>query len=337
MGKKLQFDDLFSMSDDQILSLKICDLPLSIDKSPYAHCLDELHEELRNKGLLFKPKLWISDEWFCPDGVTAMAMPFFLLHPKLIELEKKMMGQAEGENLLWFMQLLRHECGHAVDNAYFGRDFENRKLIFGDHNVPYPSSYIPKRYSKKYVKYLEENYAQAHPEEDWAETFATWLDGNSDWNEVYKTWPALKKLKYMDSSMKNLVNKKPNVICYQQVDHFTTMEYTLQSFYNYRKKNSHKSYTNRTSHKHLGKIVNTNGQCLRKTLKKDQHEIVRIVSARTNEPSYRIKEVIKDLDLLAQKKGLKIEKKSFDKDDVAKVVVAHTKRFLKEKKHRIIM
>ena len=41
-------------------------------------------------------------------------------------------------------------------------------------------------------------YAQKHPDEDFAETFAVWLTPRSNWRKKYKGWGAMKKLQYMD-------------------------------------------------------------------------------------------------------------------------------------------
>ena len=44
-------------------------------------------------------------------------------------------------------------------------------------------------------------YAQAHPAEDFAETFAVWLTPRSQWRRRYRGWPALQKLEYIDELM----------------------------------------------------------------------------------------------------------------------------------------
>ena len=42
------------------------------------------------------------------------------------------------------------------------------------------------------------HYAQKHPDEDWAETFAVWLEGGP-WRRRYRDWQvALAKLEYVD-------------------------------------------------------------------------------------------------------------------------------------------
>ena len=55
-------------------------------------------------------------------------MRIFLLHPKLQELERRFIGEVEGENQEWFMKLIRHEMGHAVDNAFKLRKIVRRRI-----------------------------------------------------------------------------------------------------------------------------------------------------------------------------------------------------------------
>ena len=39
---------------------------------------------------------YLSDEWFTPDGATAIAIPFYLAHPRLAKLEEAQMLEIEG-------------------------------------------------------------------------------------------------------------------------------------------------------------------------------------------------------------------------------------------------
>jgi hypothetical protein len=78
----------------------------------------QLHTELASAGLAFRPHVWISSEWFSPDGVAGLAVPFFLAHPRLTALERRQMSYVEGGGPEECMRLLRHEAGHAIDTAY---------------------------------------------------------------------------------------------------------------------------------------------------------------------------------------------------------------------------
>ena len=83
--------------------------------------------------------------------------------------------------------------GHAIDNAFRLRLRRQRREVFGSPAEPYPEFYTPKPYSKSFVLHLDAWYAQSHPDEDFAETFAVWLTPNSEWRQRYAGWPALQE------------------------------------------------------------------------------------------------------------------------------------------------
>ncbi|MGE4056575.1 MAG: putative zinc-binding metallopeptidase, partial [Vicinamibacterales bacterium] len=128
-----------------------------------------------------QPHCWLSDEWFTPDGVPGVAIPFYLAHPRLEKLELAQMLEVEGGDATTCLRILRHEAGHAIDNAYQLRRRSTRRRIFGLPSLAYPEYYLPKPYSKSFVQHLDHWYAQSHPDEDCAETFAVWLDRGSQW------------------------------------------------------------------------------------------------------------------------------------------------------------
>ena len=184
-------------SDAELLKLRFCDLDLTITGELESRIV-QLQAELDARGLAFKPHFWLSNEWFTPDGVPGIAIPFYLAHPRLAKLELAQMFEVEGGTAAWCLKILRHEAGHAIENAYDLRRRRKRVEIFGSTRVPYPEFYAPRPYSKSFVTHLDAWYAQAHPDEDFAETFAVWLDPESRWRERYDDWPALRKLEYMD-------------------------------------------------------------------------------------------------------------------------------------------
>ncbi len=218
------------LDKEQILELRIRDLNLSLESTPYYKLCLKLHHELAKKGLNFRPHFWASDEWFSPDGIGGVAIPFYLFHPRLIELEKEFMGEAEGEDPRDFLRLLRHECGHALDNAFHLRKNKSRQKIFGRPGLTYPKSYLPDPKSKYFVRHLKNHYAQAHPEEDWAETFAVWLTDNS-WKSIYKNWPCIEKLNFMDQLMKKLKDKKPLNTKQTTYNHARNLNISLKDYY----------------------------------------------------------------------------------------------------------
>src|SRR5215468_447502 len=164
------------LKDEELLALRFCDLGLRIEQSDLKARIDQLHEELAARGVALRPDCYLGDEWFSPEGVPAIAIPFYLAHPRLKALELHQMLEVEGGTADWFQMLLRHECGHAIDHAYRFSSRDDWRDVFGSPEAEYaPETYTPRPYSKSFVRHLPNWYAQAHPDEDFAETFAVWL------------------------------------------------------------------------------------------------------------------------------------------------------------------
>src|SRR5512138_3347561 len=197
------------MTDEQLLDLRICDLPLSIEGTPLEPRLNRLYRELAAHGLPFRPHVWLSEEWFTPDDVAGFAIPFYLAHPRLSKLERKQMLEVEGASEKECLRIMRHEAGHAIDNAFGLHKRRRYYMLFGPFARPYPSWYKPVPNSRDYVLHLPAWYAQSHPAEDFAETFAVWLTPRSQWRRRYKGWPALRKLEYIDELMSEIAGTKP--------------------------------------------------------------------------------------------------------------------------------
>jgi hypothetical protein len=225
-----------SLDDDALLSLRLCDLGLTLEGSGLEPRLRELEGELAARGLAFRPHFWLSDEWFCPDGVAGVAIPFYLAHPRLMRLEQSQMLEVEGGTHDWCLKILRHEAGHAIENAYRLRLRKTRRELFGRSSEPYPEYYLPKPYSKSYVIHLDAWYAQSHPDEDFAETFAVWLTPDSDWRARYAGWPALRKIEYVDELMCRLRDRHPPVDNRNEVEPIGRIEKTLRTHYEARRR-----------------------------------------------------------------------------------------------------
>jgi hypothetical protein len=198
------------LDDAELLRLRFRDLALEISDSPVHADALRLGAELERRGLSFKPHFWFSTEWFSPDGVPGIAVPFFLGHPRLLRLERRMMGVAEGGNPRWRRRILRHELGHAVDTAYGLRRRRDWQRVFGLASSRYSRDYTVRPRSKDYVLHLEHWYAQSHATEDFAETFAVWLRPKARWRAEYAGWPALAKLEFVDGLMTQLAGRTPS-------------------------------------------------------------------------------------------------------------------------------
>src|SRR5262245_9000983 len=129
------------MTDEQLLDLRLCDLRLKIKGTPLEDRVAKLYDELKTRGLPFKPHVWLSEEWFTPDGVSGFAIPFYLAHPRLAKLERKQMFEVEGGTEKECLRIMRHEAGHALNNAFQLHRRRRYRELFGLFSLPYPNWY----------------------------------------------------------------------------------------------------------------------------------------------------------------------------------------------------
>jgi hypothetical protein len=223
--------ELDAIDEKQLLQYRLCDLPIRIEGTWLKDLIDRLYGELQSRGLAFRPACYLGDEWFSPEGIPVIALPFYLAHPRLIQLERKIIGEAEGENPAEAMRLLRHECGHAIVHAFGLTRRSSWREHFGHPRKPFSDYYRYQPYSKSYVRNLKDFYAQSHPEEDFAETFAVWLDPETNWREAYAGWPALKKLEYIEGLVASLGLKTVAVTKKDFFFHISTLKKKLEFHY----------------------------------------------------------------------------------------------------------
>jgi hypothetical protein len=219
------------MTDRQLLDLRICDLPLQIRGTHLEQQVEKLYRELEARSLKFRPHIWLSEEWFTPDGVSGFAIPFYLAHPRLMKLERSQMLEVEGASEGECLKILRHEAGHAITNAFRLHARSTWTDTFGSYRVPYPEWYQPQPGSRDYVLNLDAWYAQAHPAEDFAETFAVWLKPGFRWRRQYEGWGAQRKLEYVDQVMTSLAGRSPSHLVRREVDPMSSLKKTLREHY----------------------------------------------------------------------------------------------------------
>jgi hypothetical protein len=220
-----------SWPDDRLLQLRFKDLKVTIEGTWLEGCLADLYDELAERGLRVRPHAWLSDEWFSPEATPGIAIPFYLAHPRLMRLERKLVDDVEGGTLPECMRILRHEAGHVIQHSYQLQRRRRWQQLFGRSSIRYPSYYRPNPASKQFVQHLRLWYAQSHPDEDFAETFAVWLKPRSDWRTRYAGWPALKKLEYVDELMAEIVSEKSVLTHRVKIDPLSRLDRTLAEHY----------------------------------------------------------------------------------------------------------
>ena len=239
----MESPDWVDLSDELLLEKKISHLGLSLESTPLqAHVL-QLHAELSAKGLAFHPPCHVGDEWFVPVGIPAIFVPFFLVHERLRKLEAKMMLEVEGDNPEWFMRLIRHEAAHAYAYAYQLTRKRKWQRTFGKTSAETtPEFYRPRPYSHSYVVHLDDWYAQSHPDEDFAETFAVWLTPGLDWRARFKGWKALQKLEYVDELMRSIAGQPPLCQPAYRAKDFDCLNLKLKTYYARKRKEYEDTY-----------------------------------------------------------------------------------------------
>ncbi len=321
------------LPDDELLDLRFCDLGLTIESTPLLGRVEALYEQLERRDIRLRPHCWLSDEWFSPDQVPGIAIPFYLAHPRLQRLERRMMLDVEGGTTPWCMQILRHEAGHCVDTAFRLHRRKRWQKVFGHSTEPYPDNYRPRPYSKAYVQHLDSWYAQSHPSEDFAETFAVWLNPGSRWRQRYKGWPALKKLDYVDDLMGEIAGQRPAITSRKRVGRLSELRKTLRLHYQERQRrygvdepelldnDLHKLFT---SSRGTGKRESALG-----FLRRSRTELRRTVSKWTGENPYTVDQVLQEM--IARCRHLKLYRSNSQRQtmhDAALLLAVHTMKYL---------
>src|SRR5437764_8227317 len=224
--------DWASLSDEQLLEHRISTLGLQLEGTTLEPLIKQLYDELSAKGQVFHPPCHIGDEWFVPVGIPAIFVPFFLAHDRLRALERTMMLEVEGGTKEWFMKLIRHEAAHAYNYSYQIPRKKRWRQVFGrTSRAETPDSYRPRPFSRSYVVNLDDWYAQSHPDEDFAETFAVWLTQETEWRKRYGGWKAIQKIEYVDELMHSLAGKPPLHMPEYRAADYDCLNLKLKTYY----------------------------------------------------------------------------------------------------------
>jgi hypothetical protein len=214
-----------------LLGRRISDLGLRLQGTRVQQLVDQLYAELRARGLVFLPPVYLTNEWGCPSGTPVIGVPFYLADRDLMRLEEEVAAAVETEEES--MRYLRHEAGHAYNYAYRLYDRPEWRRIFGPYSRPYRDRYHADPFSRNFVRHILAWYAQKHPDEDFAETFAVWLTPGLDWRTRYRNWPVLHKLEYVERTMQE-IGSEPPVVSAQITDDdlpVDAMHYTVEQHY----------------------------------------------------------------------------------------------------------
>jgi hypothetical protein len=330
------------LSDEELLKWRLCDLGLHIEGTVIEERIERLYDELEQREIRFRPHFWLSDEWFSPDGIPGVAIPFYLAHPRLMRLERKHLLEVEGGTEDWCMRILRHEAGHAVDTAYRLHFRKRYREQFGKYTDPYPEHYYPKPYSKNYVLHLEPSYAQAHPAEDFAETFAVWLKPRSPWRANYEGWPVIKKLECVAEMMEEIRSKPPLVVSREHVEPLRKLTSTLAEHY---AQKCEKYGTNLPNlyDQHLRRLFSDAPEFASQPsaagfLRRHRAELRKTVACWTGEYQYTIDQVLREMIERCRELNLRLDRSVADtKRDALVLATVQTMNFVHGGYHQVAL
>ena len=337
-------DEWAVLPDEQLLDRRLCDLPIAISQSPLLFdSIRALRRELHGRNLVFRPHFWLSDEWFTPDGIPGIAIPFYLAHPRLARLEGSQMLEVEGGTPQWCMRILRHETGHAIENAFRLRRRRARIALFGKSSQRYPEYYTPRPHSRSYVLHLDSWYAQSHPDEDFAETFAVWLNTPVEvWRERYAGWPALRKLVFMDQLMTEIAGRPQLIVTRRRVDPLHRVTMTLREHYDAKREHYGLVYPNFYD-RDLRRLFSDapefhTAMPAASFVRRIRRDVRRRVAQGTGTYQYTIDQVLRDIIERCRQLGLRLAvSEEQAKLDFAILLSVHTMNYLHSGRHRVAL
>lgn len=342
MARRQRRSPYWSRLDDaSLLNLRFRDLDLRIEGTPLEGRIERLWDELAQRGLRFRPHCWLAEEWFSPDGIPGIAIPFYLAHPRLARLEERQMFAVEGGTESTCMRLLRHEAGHAVDTAFQLHRRKDWRRNFGRWSKRYPEWYRPNPRSRNHVLHLDWWYAQSHPAEDFAETFAVWLQPRRQWRTQYARWPALRKLEYVDGLMQSIAGRPPVRRSRSFIEPIADNRGTLAEYYR-RKRRYYGVSVREIYDGDLRRLFPDEAvprgrrRSAAVFLERNQAHLCRICARGTGESPYVIAQFIQELIRRCRRLKLHLNRSGDEtRIDLAVFIAARAPKWLHEGRHRI--
>lgn len=295
----------------------------------YQSKLHKLFGEMKELHPTWKPRIWFSDDWYSPDGVGGFTIPVSLGHPRLMRIEKEYLGFCEGSSPTEFHKICCHETGHALDNAFKLRLNKRRQELFGKTSKTYPSSYIPKVEKNQYIEFLGDYYAQAHPDEDWAETVG------------YILFYGVRKIDHLPLKvrqkvylanyiLKTLKNKKPKKFQTQGIAQYTLPKISFEEYLLRKKQNFQ---LDKTSFFHP-MLSQFKGQ----SISLDHKLMAEQITLRTNENPWVVKKCLKELKKGCTQQGIPLKYKyRQNNDQLANLIINNLEQFKQAGMTRVYM
>ncbi|HOK39797.1 MAG TPA: putative zinc-binding metallopeptidase [bacterium] len=200
----------------ELLNTPINKLGLKIEGSILEQAIDEVYKEIEENEIILRPNFYLSDSYGCCEGTANIGLAFWdaneILREIVYEVKKKKRSYDQ------LLNLIRHEFGHAFCYSYkLYRENDFRELfeVEGNFFRTYPdhNNYKPNPWSRNYVNPDGDYYAQKHPDDDFAETFAVYLNKNEDWRSIYKNRKgALRKIFFVKSVIRKYGKLEPFVL-----------------------------------------------------------------------------------------------------------------------------
>jgi hypothetical protein len=314
----------------RILDLRLSELGVELEGSWVEDAIAHVHGELAHRGLRLRPKVYLADEWMSADGVPAVGVPFYLVHPRLMAIERSRMLAVEGGTWRECLRLLRHEIGHAFQHGYQLQRRRRFQEVFGPTTKAYPQSYRPNPASKRYVQHLDGWYAQSHPVEDFAETFAVWLTPRARWRRRYAGWGALKKLEYVDALMAEIGPKPPKERTRARPYAISALRQTLREHYEAKRAYYAPTFSG-TYDRDLRRLFTGTDKASEpasKFLRRKRPEIRRLVSRWTGEYVFTVDQVLKQMIGRCQELKLRTPPGGDVTNDFAVLLTVHSMTYL---------
>ena len=139
------------------------------------------------------------------------------------------MLEVEGGTHDWCVKILRHEAGHAIDNAYHLQRRRKRRELFGAVDGAIPSTTRPSRTARASSCTSTPGTRRAIPTRTSPRRSRSGSTRSSNWRERYAGWPALKKLEYMDELMKELAGHPPRRVSRRKLAPLPSIKKTLRA------------------------------------------------------------------------------------------------------------